>query len=147
MKSVWNAADHRELQERVARLTPQHQARWGKMSALQTVVHLSDALRMASGELVVAPKNVPVRYPPLKQLLIYWLPMPKGLPTAPELIARQPGDWTEEVAELRRQLDALVRRGTGALAATHPAFGRMSAKDWGVLVYRHTDHHLRQFGV
>jgi len=26
-------------------------------------------------------------------------------------------------------------------------FGRLSAKQWGVLMYRHVDHHLRQFGV
>jgi hypothetical protein len=29
----------------------------------------------------------------------------------------------------------------------HPGFGRMSARDWDVLQYRHLDHHLRQFGV
>jgi hypothetical protein len=147
MKSVWNASEHRELQQRVERLTPEHAASWGKMTASQMVVHLTDALRMASGELPVAPKNVPIRYPPLKQLLIYWLPMPKGLPTAPELIARKPMEWALDVAELRRHLDEFVGRGPGRAAAAHPAFGRMSPKLWGVLVYRHMDHHLRQFGV
>lgn len=29
----------------------------------------------------------------------------------------------------------------------HPAFGKLSTKDWGVLVYRHIDHHFKQFGV
>jgi hypothetical protein len=29
----------------------------------------------------------------------------------------------------------------------HPAFGRMSRRVWGVLGYRHLDHHFRQFGV
>jgi hypothetical protein len=147
MKSLWNAPDHAELQQRVARLTPRHAAKWGKLSAPQVVVHLTDSLRMASGELVVAPKNVPVRYPPLKQLVIYWLPMFKGLPTAPELVARAPGEWNDDIAALRRELDSLVRRGTGAVAPAHPAFGRMSPREWGVLVYRHMDHHLRQFGV
>ncbi|MGH9801334.1 MAG: DUF1569 domain-containing protein, partial [Blastocatellia bacterium] len=29
----------------------------------------------------------------------------------------------------------------------HPAFGKLSTKDWGALTYKHMDHHFRQFGV
>lgn len=147
MKSIFQPAVHRELQDRVQRLTPQQRPQWGKMSAAQMVVHLTDALRMASGELEVAPKKVALRFSPLKELVLYVLPIPKGLPTAPELIARKSGEWTAEVAELRDQLNGLVERGAEALAPTHPVFGPLSAKQWGVLVYRHMDHHLRQFGV
>jgi hypothetical protein len=148
MKSVWNDPEHRELQERVKRLTAQHAATWGTMNASQMVAHLSDAIRMASGELRVAPKSILVlRYPPLKQLVIYWLPFPKGAPTVPELIARQPGAWPAEIADLQHQLERFVGRGPRATAATHPVFGRLSGSQWGVLVYRHMDHHLRQFGV
>jgi hypothetical protein len=32
-------------------------------------------------------------------------------------------------------------------APEHPAFGRLSGRAWGALVYRHMDHHLRQFGL
>ena len=146
MKSIWKADNHREICERVQRLTPQHAAKWGKMTAAAMVVHLTDALRMASGELAVTPKKVPLRYPPLKQLALYWLPIPRNLPTIPELVARTPRDWMIEMTDLGNQLDAVVRRGPGAMAPTHPAFGRMSGKAWGALVYRHMDHHLRQFG-
>lgn len=147
MKSVFHPAVHRELQERVQRLTSHKQPRWGKMSAAQVVAHLTDSLRMASGELEVAPKKVPIRFSPLKELVIYVLPIPKGVPTSPELIARKPGEWTAEIADLREQLNGLVERGTEALAPSHPAFGTLSPKQWGVVVYRHMDHHLRQFGV
>jgi hypothetical protein len=111
------------------------------------VAHLSDSLRMASGEIEVAPKRVPLRFSPLKQMVLYLLPIPKGVPTSPELIARKPGDWSFEVAGLREELNGLVERGAEALAPSHPAFGKLSAKQWGVLIYRHMDHHLRQFGV
>ena len=33
------------------------------------------------------------------------------------------------------------------LRPVHPAFGDITTQAWGVLAYRHTDHHLRQFGV
>ncbi len=147
MKSIFNPAIHRELQDRVQRLNPRQQPAWGTMTAAQMVAHLTDSLKMASGELEVAPKRVPIRFSPLKQLVLYVLPIPKGLPTAPELKARKPGEWTAEIADLREQLNGLVQRGPEALAPTHPAFGSLSAKQWGVLVYRHMDHHLRQFGV
>jgi DinB family protein len=147
VKSLFNPQDHRKLQDRVQRLKTDQKPQWGKMTAVQMVAHLSDSLRMASGELEVAPRKGPFRYSPLKELVLYVLPMPKGLPTSPELIARKPGDWSEEVADLRDQLNGLVQRGAEALSPTHPAFGTFSAKQWGVLIYRHVDHHLRQFGV
>lgn len=147
MKSLFNPSDHRELQERVQRLKTNQKPQWGSMSAVQMVAHLADSLRMASGELEVAPKKLPFRYSPLKEFVLYVLPVPKGLPTAPELIARKPGDWTEEIADLRDQLNGLVQRGSEALAPEHPAFGSLSARQWGVLIYKHMDHHLRQFGV
>jgi hypothetical protein len=147
MKSLFNPRDHRELQERVQRLRTNQTPRWGRMSALQMVAHLADSLRMASGELEVAPKKAPFRYSPLKELVIYLLPIPKGVPTSPELIARKPGDWSTEIADLRDQLNGIVQRGAEALAPEHPAFGSLSAGQWGVLIYRHMDHHLRQFGV
>src|SRR5512132_976500 len=134
MKSVFNPAVHRELQDRVQRLTPQQRPQWGTMSAAQMIAHLTDSLRMASGELECTPKKLPIRFSPLKELVIYLLPIPRGLPTAPELIARKPAEWTLEIADLREQLNGLVERGGEALAPSHPAFGTMSPKQWGVLV-------------
>lgn len=147
MKTAWNAIDRRELQDRLLDLTPEHVARWGRMTAPQMVAHLRDALLMALGELPVASRRLPIRFPPLKQLIIYWLPFPKGAPTAPELLSRAPRDWPSEVAAVQSLLEQFATRGPAARWPEHPAFGRLSRRAWGVLVYRHMDHHLRQFGV
>src|SRR5688572_33331103 len=108
MKTALNAADRRELSDRILRLTPEAPARWGRMTASQMVVHLSDCLLMAFGELAVSPKKLPLRYTPIKQFVIYLMPFPKGAPTAPELIARSAGDWTGAIAELRRSEERRV---------------------------------------
>ena len=147
MKSMWNAENVRELHTRLDRLAPDTPAQWGRMNAPQVVVHLCDAFRMASGELKCAPKSLPIRFTPLKQLIIYWMPFPKGSPTAPELLARAPGDWAVDLAALRIVMDRFASRGPGATARSHPAFGELTGRTWGVLAYRHTDHHLRQFGL
>lgn len=147
MKSIWNDADYRELCARMDRLAPDATPKWGRMNAPQMVCHCTDALRMVSGELRAAPKNVPIRFPPLKQLIIYWLPFPKGAPTAPELLARRPGEWQGEVQALRRELDGVVKRGRSGPFVPHPAFGKLTPTAWGALGYKHLDHHLRQFGI
>lgn len=99
------------------------------------------------GELPVKPRRLPIRHPPLKQFIIYVMPFPKGAPTAPELVSRQATDWAAEVEAIERAFDRLVVRDPAAPWQDHPAFGRMTHRAWGVLIYRHTDHHLRQFGV
>ncbi len=147
MKTAWNDADYRELCTRLDRLQASASPKWGRMTAPQMLCHCTDALRMVSGALPTAPKNAPIRFPPLKQLIIYWLPWPKGVPTAPELLARAPSEWHGELVTLREELAALVKRGRSGPFVPHPAFGRLTPRAWGVLVYRHLDHHLRQFGV
>jgi|SRR5215210_342923 len=147
MKTVWKEPDYRELRGRLDRLAPEAMAKWGKFTAPRMVCHLTDSLKMASGELEVPSKNLPIRFTPLKQLIIYWLPFPKSAPTAPQLLARKPDAWHGEVDALRRELDAFVKRGPSGPLVPHPAFGRMTPRAWGVLVYRHMDHHLRQFGA
>jgi hypothetical protein len=146
MKTLWNEAHRRELDGRIARLTPEHEPLWGRMNAPQMVAHLAAALRMATGELPIPPRKTPLRYPVLKQLLVYFIPMPKGLPTAREL-QRQPGAWDAEVADLHAMLERFAARGRGGPWPVHPVFGPLDAHAWGVLALRHCDHHLRQFGV
>jgi hypothetical protein len=147
MKTMHAAADRRSIAERIGRLQPDSGAQWGQFTAPRMVVHLTDALRMSTGDLPVKPKRTPLRFPPLKQLAIYLLPFPKGLPTAPELIVRTPSEWRTEVEALTGMLDRFGSRTANDAWPVHPVFGPMSAQAWGVLAYRHCDHHLRQFGV
>ena len=147
MKSLWEESARRELKDRLGHLQATAQPRWGKFNAPQMLTHLGSAMRMANGEIRTASKNLPIRFTPLKQLIIYWLPFPKGAPTAPELLNREPGDWAEGVAEVRGQIDAFAARDPNAPWPEHPAFGKLTTKSWGVLTYRHIDHHLRQFGA
>jgi hypothetical protein len=146
---MWDAEAAREIRERVSRLTSDRAGAWGRMTPPQMVCHLAESLKMALGELRVAPKNTPIRFPPLKQLIVYWAPFPKNVPTAPELLARPPRDWPGDIADLQRLVDRFCARGAEPDAEwpPHPAFGALSRRAWGVLVYRHMDHHLRQFGA
>ena len=147
MGTMHSEIDRRVLKERARRLTADTVAQWGKMNAPQMVAHLTNAMRMATGDLAVQGKRHPARLFPLKQLLIYVLPMPKNLPTAKELISRAPEPFNGEVESFSAALDDFASRPADYAWPRHPLFGAMSRRDWGTLTYRHCDHHLRQFGV
>ena len=147
MKSIWQEESRRELNARVAALAWDRPAAWGKFTAPKMVCHLADSLKMAMGDLKVARKNLPVRYPPLKQLVIYWAPFPKGAPTAPELLAREPREWSRDIGDVQELLERAASARTTDTWPEHPAFGKLSTRAWGVLIYRHMDHHLKQFGA
>ena len=59
-------------------------------------------------------------------------------------------DERDFLAEQRRLLEKLARfcdRGPAAAdRRVHSFFGRLSGQEWGRFVYKHLDHHLRQFG-
>lgn len=147
MPTVWNAGVRADLVHRVHALTPEHAARWGRFTVAAMVAHLNEATRMTLGELPVNAKAPPfLRVAPVRYLLIHVLPMPRSAPTAPELLARSSStDLATEQGAFAVLLDRLGAATT--LAASHPAFGPMTRDDWGVLAHKHTDHHLRQFGV
>ena len=117
------------------------------MTAPQMLAHLADWMLMASGEIKTEPIKRVLRYPPLKQLAIYWLPFPRGVQTAPELLGRLPREWSVEYASVRQRVEAFEELYLRTRWPDHPVFGKMTPKAWGVFAYRHTDHHLRQFGV
>ena len=126
---------------------PDATPRWGRMTAPQMVAHLADWLLMASGELKTAARSGVLRYPPIKQLAIYWLPFPRNVQTSPELLARKPSEWGAEQASVRERVESFEKLYSTPPWPEHPVFGRMSPRAWSVFAYRHMDHHLRQFGI
>lgn len=147
MKTLWDSSVREELAQRLDRLKPDASALWGRMNASQMVVHVADWFKMATGELPTADKKLPIRFAPLKQFIIYGPPFPKNVPTAPELLVRQCEDWDTECASLKETMNSFASRPVAIELPRHPAFGMLSRRAWGVLGYKHMDHHFRQFGV
>jgi hypothetical protein len=146
-KTLANARMRHELLDRLERLEPGATPLWGTMTAPQMLAHLADWMLMAKGELKVTLHNRPQRYPPLKQLLVYWLPFPKGIMTSPELVGREPLEWSIERAAVRQQVQSFENLNPKMIWPDHPVFGKMTPHAWCVFAYRHMDHHLRQFGI
>ena len=147
MTSLGDPRALEELRARIGRLTPESRGQWGRLTCPQMVVHVTDAFDLYMGGITAAGRRTLLQYPPLKQACVYLVPIPKNVPTAPELLVRAPGPWNDEVARLLQSISTFVAQHTRRDWPLHPIFGRMSRRAYGVLAYRHTDHHLRQFGV
>jgi hypothetical protein len=145
-KTLLDESVLRHMQERLARLTPLSPGRWGKMSVAQMLHHIGGGLQMAMGDLAIPRRRSPLRLFPVKQLIIFVLPFPKGAPTAPLLVAKDDFDFDRERRNVNDLLDSFGKRDLVAWP-DHPAFGPLNREQWGVMVWKHLDHHLRQFGV
>ena len=144
---MWDENAVRGILERLNKLTPQHKPLWGRLNAGQMQVHVRHQIECALGRLDLKPIKGIFNYQPMPYLIIHWLPWPKGTPTAPELVDPPTGDWEKERAALLDAIRELVALGGEGDYAKHPMFGKLKAKEWGVLVWRHLDHHFRQFGI
>jgi hypothetical protein len=148
MGSILNDADRTAICRRLGGVTSGSKPRWGRFDVQAMLAHLRVSALMAIGEHPVACQSPRVlRVFPLKHLILYVAPFPKSAPTAPELLVAddRPVDaLRSEVVALTERIGAGPREGPGPV---HPLFGRLSFREWGVATYKHTDHHLRQFGA
>jgi hypothetical protein len=147
MKTMFDEQARGGILARAARVTADTRPLWGTMNAEMMLAHLVENLRMGLGETQVKSKRLPIRFTPLRQLIVYWLPFPKGAPTAPELLPSDRRSVDVSKRELARLATAFGERASRKDWPPHPAFGNLGRRGWGVLAWRHMDHHLRQFGV
>lgn len=148
MKTIFDADCHRELLSRLSRLTPETKGLWGKMTAPQMIVHLTDQMTHALGDISTKPVKGLLRWAIVRHAAIYWVPWPKGRARGPvEAFVTQPKDWSADIERLKELLNRFVKTDPSGEWAPHALFGSMTGRDWGAFCYKHFDHHFRQFGV
>ncbi len=148
MGSILKDSDRSAIVNRLQSLSASSVGQWGSMDVAAMLQHLRLSAEMALGELTMPSSNKRAfQVFPLKHLVLYVLPFPKGAPTAPAL---KPGLETPLEQERTALLSLLERIASGpdeGAGPAHPLFGPLTWRQWGVLTYKHADHHLRQFGA
>jgi hypothetical protein len=149
MKNLFERETAEEVVSRIDSLQPASARQWGKMEVAQMMAHCSAALDMASGRLNL-PRILIGRLigPLVKPVFSNEKPFSKNNPTDKKLIVSDQRDFAHE----RDQLKAKVRQfweGGEAKCTTHPHpfFGSLTPYEWSRGMYKHLDHHLRQFGA
>lgn len=150
MKNLFDRPVAAEVSGRLSRLTSANQRQWGTMTAAQAMAHCAVGLEIALGD--QRPPRVMIGRllgPVIKRLALGDdAPMRRNSPTVPGMVVNDDRQLDAERARLLATIDRFVAAGpSGCTTHPHSFFGRLNAEEWGVLMYKHLDHHLRQFGA
>ena len=153
MKDLFDPALIEDTKRRIMRPYPESERLWGNMTPTQTLAHCTSGILMAMG--VINPKRA--SFPanvigPLLKPLVFSddNPMRRNSPSSPELFSADltQCDFERERAQLIRTIDSFANAGAACCSQhPHPFFGSLNPHQWAILMYKHVDHHLRQFGV
>lgn len=153
MKNILQINDLREVQQRIATISPNSQRQWGTMTVQQMLCHCTDQIRLALAQKSATEtaswfnRNVAIH-------IALLLPkIPKGF-TAPIDMSQdegglgtKPTSFANDQQLLLTAIDEFLKKPAGYVFSAHPDYGPLSRNRYGRFIYLHLDHHLRQFGV
>lgn len=153
MKELFDPVLAEEIKGRIMLLSPASERQWGRMTLAQTLAHCTSSLQMAMG--TVRPKRAAFPAPLIGRLIKPLVlkdgqPMRRNSPSAPELFAADAAqcDLEAERTRLIAAIESFTTNGPACCSRhPHPFFGPLAPQEWSILMYKHLDHHLRQFGV
>ena len=149
IKSVFDPVEVDEILDRIDQLTPHTRGLWGQMNAAQMLAHLNVAYEMIYTDQHPRPglfKSIILKYI-VKPYVVSDKIYPKNTKTAPQFKITKAKDFEKEK---KRLIDYIQK--TLALGADYfdgmpsHSFGVLSKEEWNAMLYKHLDHHLRQFG-
>ena len=149
MQSLFESSERDAITRRLAALQPSSPRQWGKMNPAQMLAHCTAALEVPCRDTVKKQALIGrVLAPFVRSSVLGDKPLGRNAPTDPDF--KIAGD--REFGVEKRRLDALIGRffsggPSAADGVVHSFFGRLSGEQWGRLMYKHLDHHLRQFGA
>lgn len=148
-KTIWNKAEQQELLARLSSLTADSMRNWGSMDVAQMLKHIDIAYKNALGKLEVKPHPLSafVAFKPVKYTVLYVLPFQKNLMTATEYKVDGKYNFQSVYQEFLKTFDNVISQTETENFSHHPLFGQLNKDEWGTLLYKHLDHHLRQFGA
>jgi hypothetical protein len=150
MKNLFERSTVEEVKGRMALLRADCAPLWGKMDAAQAMEHCARGMELALGDRR-PPRMLIGRIlgPIIKQkAFVEGEPMRRNSPTVPGLVVAEAQDFVQGRERLRGLVDRFAACGPGGCTDhPHSFFGRLTPDEWSAWMYKHLDHHLRQFGV
>jgi Protein of unknown function (DUF1569) len=138
-----------DIINRLAQLQPDSKAQWGKINLCQMLAQCQAMLQLALGEKKERRSLSGIFYGgAAKKHMLQETTFKNELPTDTDVLVKAEDDFITERRQLQSLLQRFARNGAATLVAKqHPFFGKMTAEEWGILSWKHIDHHLQQFGV
>jgi Protein of unknown function (DUF1569) len=147
MKTLFQKDTAAEVISRLDQLQPGSPRQWGKMDVAQMMAHCSATLDMASGR-INPPRIFIGRVLGLfvKPIFTNDKPFSQGNPTDKALVVADQRDFNREREQLKQKVLQFHEGGDERCTKhPHPFFGDLTPEAWSRGMYKHLDHHLRQF--
>jgi len=150
MKTLYSKSDISEILFRLEKLNSDSKNKWGKMNAAQMLAHCNESIETAQGKKVLKPVFFIGRLIGrlLKHGALSEKPFGKNSPTDKTYIFPPDVKFEEQKTKVIASIKQFHADGPSkATTHPHPFFGHFTQEEWGVIQWKHLDHHLRQFGV
>jgi len=149
MNNLFQATDASRIIERINNLQPTSIPLWGKMNVSQMLAHCHAPLQVALGEKQIKRGLIGFLFGKIaKTQMLKPGDFRKNLPTDPSFIVKDERNFDNAKQELHSLIQRFSAADPQSIAQKkHPFFGMMMAEEWGILQWKHLDHHLKQFGI
>ena len=150
MKTIFDEETREGLIDRINKIEETNKAQWGKMNVYQMVKHNT----YWNGWLLGSEKHTYKQAfmgrifgkGVLRKMIRDDKPLDKNIPTSAQFKVKEiDGDLDAEKTKWILMTEAYGNYDNPRFV--HDFFGKMTKEQIGILVYKHTDHHLRQFGA
>lgn len=146
IKNLFDSAVKLEIIERLNKLTPQTQRRWGTMDVAQMLAHCQAPLGVPIGKHVLKRNMLFSLIGPLfKSQLYNDKPFRQNLPTDKSFKISGQREFMTEKEKLLEMINCFSEE--AIINDIHPFFGKLTLEQWSRGNWKHLDHHLQQFGV
>ncbi len=146
VKNLFDPTVKQEIIERINRLTPATQRKWGKMDVAQMLAHTQKPLGVAVGTHKLKGNFLLQLIGPFfKSQLYNEKPFRQNLPTDKSFKIADQRDFAREKQGLIEMISIFSEDTMSG--EPHPFFGKLTKEQWSKGTWKHLDHHLRQFGV
>jgi hypothetical protein len=144
MKSVFAKESRDELINRINLLNENSTPQWGKMNVSQMIKHCTQWDEMALGKRIYKQSFIGKLFGKMAlKDMMKDEPIKRNLPTVPSFKIKENGNVEDEESKLINSINEYASFSNENFI--HPFFGRMTKENTGIMIYKHVDHHLKQF--
>ncbi|WP_338472867.1 DUF1569 domain-containing protein [Niallia sp. XMNu-256] len=149
MKDIFNQSHAEEILNRIDKLSPNSKPQWGKMDVAKMLAHCSSFQDIAMGKTFPSRGWLGILIGKFVKPIFYNdKPLSQNMSTIPSILIVGEKEFETEKESLKQKVITFQKNGPHKCTThPHPFFGKLTSEQWGKGIYKHLDHHLKQFDV
>jgi hypothetical protein len=149
VNNIFDLSHTKEILVRIDQLKQGAQPQWGRMDVAQMLAHCSSFQDIAVGNSLSSRSWLGMLIGKFAKPIFYNdKPLPRNMSTIQTIMIVDKREFEVEKEKLKQNILTLQSDGPkNCTNHPHPFFGVLTSEEWGKGIYKHLDHHLKQFGV